>query len=86
MIFFLQESFTVRGDMTVYYISDCPPEVVGPFECNYGRGGFTLKGGIMRLTQELVEKLLHTHTNLVLRESLDTSENTYMVNRDFYFL
>ena len=36
------------------------------------RGGFTLKGGILtELNQKLVEKLVYTHTNLVLRESLD---------------
>ncbi len=32
------------------------------------RGGFTLKG---RISQELVERLLRAHTNLVLSESLD---------------
>ncbi len=35
------------------------------------RDGFTLKGGIGSSDQKLVEKLVHTHTNLVLRESLD---------------
>ena len=35
------------------------------------RDGFTLKLRRNRLDQKLVEKLVHTHTNLVLRESLD---------------
>ena len=35
------------------------------------RDGFTLKGGIGSSDQKLVEKLVRTHTNLVLRESLD---------------
>ena len=35
------------------------------------RDGFTLKGGIGSIDQKLVEKLVRTHTNLVLRESLD---------------
>ena len=36
------------------------------------RGGFTVKRR-NRLSQELVERLLRTHTNLVMRESLDAS-------------
>jgi hypothetical protein len=35
------------------------------------RDGFTLKLRRNRLDQKLVEKLVHAHTNLVLRESLD---------------
>jgi acyl-CoA hydrolase len=49
------------------------------------RDGFTLKGGIGSIDQKLVEKLVRTHTNLVLRESLDDTLR-HLLPRDIEFV
>ena len=44
------------------------------------RGGFTLKGGIgsVWFSRELVEKIHHSHTNLMLRESLEVYDKVWL--------